>query len=106
MVMKKINTYIRVLAELNEQIDALSNKEIPAVVVYKTENGNCGYRNEVFGIEPKYIKSIATGEITLTPKGLDYYYTLGWISKDDRYSFIQINDYTIHSIVCGILYSE
>ena len=106
MTMKKINKYIKILAELNEQIDELSNKEIPAVVVYKSENGNCSYRKEVFGIESKYIKSTATGEITLTPQGKEFYYLMGWISKDDRYSFIQINDNTLHSIVCGILYSE
>ena len=104
--MKKINRYIRVLAELNEQIDAISTKEVPAVVVFEDENGKCYYREEVFGINCNYIQSIDNDKLLLTSQGKEHYYLMGWISKDDRYSFIQINDNTLHSIVCGILYKS
>ena len=101
--MKKINTYIKVLAELNEQIDDISTKEIPAVVVFEDENGKCYYREDVFGINCNYIQSVDNDKLLLTPQGKEHYYLMGWISKDDRYYFKQINDYTIHSIVSGIL---
>lgn len=104
--MKKINTYIKVLAELNEQIDAISTKEVPAVVVFEDENGKCYYREEVFGIYCNYIQSIDNGKLLLTSQGKEHYYLMGWISKDDRYYFKQINDNTIHSIVSGILYKS
>lgn len=105
--MKRINNYIKVLATLNEQIDdILDNNEIPSVVVYENESGKVSYRNEVFGINCNYIQSISNNRLYLTPQGKEHYYLMGWISKDDRYYFMQINNNSIHSIISGILYTE
>ena len=105
--MKKINSYIKVLATLNEEIeDVLSKKEIPAVVVFENENGKRFYRNEVIGINPKHITKISSNRLELTKTGFEHYYLMGLISKNSEYYFMQVNDYNIWEVVSGILFSE